>query len=215
MNYIHSQYDISNDDKLYTLSVFVTAPQRWIDKWEWRPLTELEIAVVHLRNRLLIQAWWIMWREIGYQMKIKNVPKTFDEVRDWADEYEKRSMLPNETNHELAEITTGLLLYYTPNIFKGFAKKVLIALMDDNLRKAMIYPPQPRSIHNFINYSFAIRGFLLRNFFLPRMKPVQFTQREKNKFGRYNINFADNAVFSHEISVDCSHGIFLQIKLDS
>lgn len=45
MNYLHSQYNISNDDKLYTLSVFVTAPQRWLEKYEWRPLTELEIAV--------------------------------------------------------------------------------------------------------------------------------------------------------------------------
>jgi hypothetical protein len=45
MNYLHSHYKISNDDFLYTLSVFVTSPQRWIEKWEWRPLTELEIAV--------------------------------------------------------------------------------------------------------------------------------------------------------------------------
>ena len=45
MNWLHSQYKISNDDKLYTLSVFVTVPQRWLEKYEWRPLTDLEIAV--------------------------------------------------------------------------------------------------------------------------------------------------------------------------
>jgi hypothetical protein len=56
VNYLHSHYDISNDDMLYTLSVFITAPQRWIAKWEWRPLTELEIAVrIPLkRGRLLL-----------------------------------------------------------------------------------------------------------------------------------------------------------------
>jgi hypothetical protein len=45
MNFLHSHYPILNDDFLYTLSVFVVTPQRWIEKYEWRPLTELEIAV--------------------------------------------------------------------------------------------------------------------------------------------------------------------------
>jgi hypothetical protein len=149
-------------------------------------------------------------------MKIKNVPKTFEEIRDWADEYERQSMFPSQTNHELAEVTSALLLYYTPSMLKGLAKRFIIALMDDRLRKAMIYPPQPRFLHNFIDYSFAIRGFLLRNFFLPRMKRIQFTQREKNKYGRYNVNYADNEVFFlTKRFVDCSHGIFLLTKLDS
>jgi hypothetical protein len=46
MNWIHEQYRISNDDKLYTLSVFVTSPARWLEKYDWRPLTELETAVL-------------------------------------------------------------------------------------------------------------------------------------------------------------------------
>jgi hypothetical protein len=45
MNWIHDQYKISNDDKLYTLSVFVTSPARWLQKYDWRPLTDLETAV--------------------------------------------------------------------------------------------------------------------------------------------------------------------------
>ena len=137
---------------------------------------------------------WIMWREIGYQMKIENIPRTYLEIRDWADEYEKRAMFPSEQNHQLAEITTGLLLFYTPNVVKGFAKKLLVALMDDRLRNAMIYPPQSQFIHKFIGLSFAIRRFLLRNFYLPRIKPIRLTSTEKNKFGRYNVNYCDNAV---------------------
>lgn len=104
-------------------------------------------------------------------------------------------MFPCEANHELAEVTTGLLLYYTPNFMTGFAKRILIVLMDERLRKAMIYPPQPQWMHNFVNYSFAIRGFLLQNFFLPRIKQIQYTQREKNKYEQYNVNYADNAVY--------------------
>jgi hypothetical protein len=43
MNFIHGQYQkadkISNDDMLYTLSVFISEPISWINKFEWRPVT--------------------------------------------------------------------------------------------------------------------------------------------------------------------------------
>jgi len=45
MNWIHSHYPISNDDKLYTLSVFVSVPKVWLERYDWRPITELETAV--------------------------------------------------------------------------------------------------------------------------------------------------------------------------
>ena len=50
MNWLHSRYDISNDDMLYTLSVFVTCPQRWLERFEWRGLTELEVGVCSPRG---------------------------------------------------------------------------------------------------------------------------------------------------------------------
>jgi hypothetical protein len=45
VNWLHSHYTISNDDKLYTLSVFVTCVQRWLEKYEWRSLSTLELTV--------------------------------------------------------------------------------------------------------------------------------------------------------------------------
>jgi hypothetical protein len=44
-NWLHSHYGISNDDKLYTLSVFVIVPRQWLEKYEWRSLRPIEIAV--------------------------------------------------------------------------------------------------------------------------------------------------------------------------
>ena len=127
-------------------------------------------------------------------MKIKNVPETYEEMRDWADEYEKRAMKPTSTTHDLAELTTSLLLYYNPPFIKAFAKRVLIAFMDDRLRNAMVYAGQPAYIHNLIYWGFAVRRVVLRNFCLPRFKRVIWAAREKNKFGKYSINFADNEV---------------------
>jgi len=46
MNYIHSRYQkagkISNNDMLYTLSVFITEPISWVDKYEWRVMSDAE-----------------------------------------------------------------------------------------------------------------------------------------------------------------------------
>jgi hypothetical protein len=50
MNYIHSIYQkqglISNDDLLYTLALFVLEPITWINTYEWRELTELELCAM-------------------------------------------------------------------------------------------------------------------------------------------------------------------------
>lgn len=129
-------------------------------------------------------------------MKMKDVPQTFEEMRDWADEYEKRAMIPSEPTHQLAEVTIGLLLYYAPGFLKGFLKRIIIGFMDTQLRTAMVYEPQPQWIHKLINWGFRVRGFLLRNFSLPRITRVKFTSEEKNKFGRYSVNYADNVVSS-------------------
>lgn len=50
MNYLHSLYQksgkISNDDMLYTMSLFVLELERWIREYEWRSLTPMEICAM-------------------------------------------------------------------------------------------------------------------------------------------------------------------------
>lgn len=48
MNYLHARYQksgkITNDNLLYTLSLFALEPSRWVTKYEWRDLTDLELC---------------------------------------------------------------------------------------------------------------------------------------------------------------------------
>jgi hypothetical protein len=50
MNYFHNMYqragNISNDDLLYTLSLFVLEVERWIRLYEWRKMTDIEICAL-------------------------------------------------------------------------------------------------------------------------------------------------------------------------
>jgi hypothetical protein len=52
MNYLHSRYQkagkISNDDMLFTLSLFITEVERWVGLYEWRNLSPMEICAMYV-----------------------------------------------------------------------------------------------------------------------------------------------------------------------
>lgn len=127
-------------------------------------------------------------------MGIQNIPRTYPEILSWSTQYESRAMIPSTTSHDLAETTTSLLIYYVPSFLKPLAKKLIIGLMDDRLREAMIYKKPERWVGWVLGGFWAVRKVYLRNFALPRTKPIYYTEEEKNEFGKYNICYADNEV---------------------
>jgi len=141
-----------------------------------------------------VQAWWTLWREIGHEMGIHSIPHTYPQIKHWSTQYEQTHLIPSPPTHPLAETTTALLIYYQPSFLKPLAKKVIIGLMDDPLRKAMVYEPQGQWVHWGIWMGFAVRRGWVRNFCLPRWRGVFFTERERNEFGRWNVCYADNEV---------------------
>ena len=146
MNYIHHVYrksgKILDDDMLYTLSLFAGEPVRWIDRYEWRKLADFEKCAIGT-----------FWKAIGDAMGIgyEKLPsggkggkgwsdglEWLEEVMIWAGGYEKEFMVPNETNNKTAADTVAILLWSVPKWMKPFGKKIVCALMDDILRKAMM-----------------------------------------------------------------------------
>ena len=143
MNYIHSGYQksgkISNDDMLYTLSLFAAEPIRWINKYEWRTLEAFEKC-----------AFGTFWKSIGDAMGIsyENLRSTnegwvdglqwLEEIMDWNEEYEKRYMVPHIDNKKTADETVAILLWKVPKPLRPAGKQIVLALMDDRLRTAMM-----------------------------------------------------------------------------
>lgn len=141
MNYIHTAYQkagkISNDDMLYTLSLFACEPVRWINRYEWRKLESFEICAVGT-----------FWKSVGDAMDIDYSPlrkadwtdglEWWENVKDWSEAYEKANMVPAQTNHDTAEETTKILLWAVPGPAKRFAKNLVYSLMDERLRTAMM-----------------------------------------------------------------------------
>ena len=147
MNFIHSVYQkagkILDDDMLYTLSLFTVEPIRWTARFEWRELEDFEKCALA-----------VFWKSIGDAMGIsydklksggENGPgwtdglQWLDEMAAWSLEYEKRFMVPANTNRQTAEETVAILLWGVPNALKPYGRKVVSALMDDRLRAAMMF----------------------------------------------------------------------------
>lgn len=92
-----------------------------------------------------------LWRSIGSAQNIdfsalahgpnnfRDGLEFFEDLRAWSQEYEKRAMVPHEDNHKLAEQTTSILLYSIPDCLKPAGGQAVVALMDERLRKAMMY----------------------------------------------------------------------------
>ncbi len=144
MNYIHSVYQnagkISNEDLLYTLSLFALEPIRWIKLYEWRELIDLERAAIGT-----------FWKGIGDEMGIdyselrsakdgwKDALHWLDDIYDWSQAYEERCMVPDINNKKTADETTKLLLFLVPYRFREAGTHCVSALMDDRLRVAMMF----------------------------------------------------------------------------
>jgi hypothetical protein len=111
-----------------------------------------------------------------------------EDLRTWADAYEKRTMVPDDFNHKLAEETIAILLCNTPGPLKPAGRQIVIALMDERLRRSMIYD-DPSPFYSYLIFSaLKFRKFLLSWFIPPRPYSMRFNSLSEDpdpKTGRY------------------------------
>ncbi|OGE56794.1 hypothetical protein PENARI_c002G07981 [Penicillium arizonense] len=193
MNWQHSNYQkagkISNDDLLYTLSLFALEPRKWIQRYEWRSLNEMEQC-----------AFGVFWKSIGDAMKISydGLPSArigwkdgihwLHEVEVWAEAYEKINMVPDLMNHKTANETTALFLYGLPTFMHKVGKQFVTAIMDDRLREAIMYPRSPWYSVAIVQAAFACRKLFLCYIALPRFTRLRTLSEDKDsKTGRYHM----------------------------
>ncbi|KAL8712245.1 MAG: hypothetical protein Q9220_003396 [cf. Caloplaca sp. 1 TL-2023] len=173
MNYIHSVYQksgqISDDDMLYTLSLFVLEPIRWIARYEWRSLEDFERC-----------GTGTYWKSLGDAMRISYEPlpssqtgwddalQWLDELDTWSMQYEIEHMVPHADNNKTADQTVAILLWGLPRFLRSFGENIVTALMDERLRVAMMYKRPAEFYYILLSSIFTVRKFLLRYLSLPR-----------------------------------------------
>ncbi|KAJ4380564.1 hypothetical protein N0V86_003923 [Didymella sp. IMI 355093] len=173
MNYLHGRYQkankISNDDMLYTLSLFILEVERWVGLYEWRKLTPMEICAFGTHWKVVGDAMGIDFKDLRHgPHAFKDGLEFFEDVKEWADKYEEVKMVPDQYNHQLAEETTRILLANAPEALKPYGQNVVTALMDDRLRRAMLYEDPPLVYLKIVRAVFGFRKFVMRNLLPPR-----------------------------------------------
>ena len=173
LNYLHGHYikqgKISNDDMLYTLSLFLSQPVEWINKYEWRQLSDLEICAIGVFHKAMGDGMQISFGELpSYSTGWQDGLQFYRELDTWAKAYEKMYMVPHQKNHDTAAQTRRLLLSMYPPFMQGFLSKTISAPLDDRLRIAIMFVKAPALYSSFFRGFMELRRFYLRYLSLPR-----------------------------------------------
>lgn len=130
---------ILDDDMLYTLGLFAVQPVRFVERYEWRELTNMEKNAIGT-----------FWKSVGDGLEVsydalpsgktgfKDGLHWLEEVMAWSDAYEEKCMVPDIKNREVADQTTAVLIYLIPKPLQHIGLKFVSFMMDKRLRKAML-----------------------------------------------------------------------------
>ncbi|MBC3189690.1 DUF2236 domain-containing protein [Pseudonocardia sp. C8] len=153
MNQMHRSYDIANDDMRYVLATFVATPLRWVDRWGWRPHTEVErVATANY------------YRQLGGHMGIRGIPATWQEFCELLDSYEARHFGYEPGGRAVADATLDLATTFPPNhrAPKAVSREFLLALMDEHLLDALGYRVPPRPVRALADAMLRARAAVVR-----------------------------------------------------
>ena len=166
MNQMHGAYPITNDDKRYVLCTFVVMPIRWIDRYGWRPLTELEKT-----------ASANYYRALGQLMGIKDIPATHQDFAAFLDQYEAEHFGFDDGGVAVSEATLKLMATFGPNRFapRAAVTRFAKALMDDPLLDAFGYRRPARWERTLATGALRLRGQVVRRM-PPRREPLYARQ---------------------------------------
>lgn len=203
LNYLHGHYikqgKISNDDMLYTLTLFTNQPPEWINRYEWRQLTDLELCAMGVFHKYMGESMHISFEPLpNYNVGWKDGLQFYHEMTAWAKDYEKRVMLPDKNNYDTAVQTRALLLGSQPDFLKPFLSKLVSAPLDDRLREAIMFDPAPPSYTIWFNRFMTVRKYYLRYLAFPRpwfMKNELHTKEPDRAGRRYVVRWDTQPVY--------------------
>ncbi|EDX87789.1 hypothetical protein S7335_5499 [Synechococcus sp. PCC 7335] len=161
MNAIHQRYSINNADYLYVLSTFIYEPVRWIQQFGWRPLSEHEQ-----------QALYFFWKEVGYRMKIVDIPASYHSFEAYNRSYEQKFFVYQDANRRVADATRQMLVSWFPKGLRSLVNTAMPALLDPPLLEALGWQPAPVLLTTSLRKCLQLRSRLLRR--LPPRKLPDF-----------------------------------------
>lgn len=150
INHMHRYYrkmgKIRDSDMLYTLSLFALEPSKWIERYEWRKLSDLELCAIGTFWKSIGEALEVPFDELPSSSfsssssgkKVRSGLEWLNELSEWSRTYEEAHMVPAMSNKRLADSTFEIILWKMPRSLHGIGRNLLATLLDDNLRESML-----------------------------------------------------------------------------
>jgi hypothetical protein len=144
MNYLHGLYrksgKISDEDMLYTLSLFLLEPIRWTQRFEWRALADVERCAMGTYWRFMGEAMEIPFTALkSHKSGWEDGLHFLEELEEWSLAYQADHMVPAESNKEVAKGTIDIGLYVVPKWLQPAGLEFVSSLLEPKLRRAMMY----------------------------------------------------------------------------
>ncbi|KAF8980705.1 hypothetical protein BGZ46_003837 [Entomortierella lignicola] len=191
INFIHSHYKIPQEEYMYNLSLLTLEARRWIDRYEWRTLTELE------KNAMLA-----VFTDLGRKIGIENIPETLDDFEEWMVNYELQNMKYAPINSTMADSVVGVpqSMVSSPEA-KARIKKFIVAILEPRVRAAVGYD-EPTKTQVFVSESILwVRGCIVKYLMMPRTIPNLVTAMRATKFE--DVNPEDEKTENKEMAGGC------------
>ncbi|KAB5570441.1 hypothetical protein GE09DRAFT_707736 [Coniochaeta sp. 2T2.1] len=193
INFLHDRYrragKISDDDMLYTLSLFALEPGRWVARYDWRCLTDVERCAMGVFWRDLGQAMEIPFDALGAAAGAVDGLTWLEALDAWSGQYEKRGMRPAETNEKVARATLDIALFNVPIWMRGFSLGLVTSLLEPRLRCAMRFQ-EPGRIHRLVLETvLTMRKLVVRHLCPPRperLRSLWLTDDPDPQTGKYH-----------------------------
>lgn len=127
LNWVHSHYEISNEDALYTLLRMFFNPIEWIQRWGWRQLSANEVKA--MTDEMIT---------IGKGMNIEFAFETFEELYAWQEAYRQEKQCYSRENEQVTLGTIEGIKEHFPGYLQPiFSVLIRCYLKDSNLLEAL------------------------------------------------------------------------------
>jgi hypothetical protein len=127
MERIHARFEISEEQKRYTLATLVFEAERIGGHLGFEPLTAAQR-----------EAAWRFWRGVAKQMPLGGLPGSAEEMWRWMLDFERRHWRYSEAGRQVVErFFEDWTVRWFPRPVQRLARPLLLALMEPELRTAL------------------------------------------------------------------------------
>ena len=161
LNAIHGHYKISNDDFLYTLVLFCVEPLRFVELYGYRQLLEIEKDAIYEQTK-----------QLGIAMNLKHIPINYQQMIDFAENYEAKKMKYTESNAEIANISLQHMANSQSFMLRAIIPPLYKTMIQDILLDAFEWKKPAKIWYYTRDFMVMVHKFIIRNLMLPRSKSI-------------------------------------------